>query len=140
MRDELVARWSEVGDKVVELARAVPEDAYEFRPAAEVRTFADQLRHVAFWNDYARDALRGATPDSSANELPRRQYPDKPSVVEALRKSFDDVRDEIVRRDGTLGAQDVDTVVSSIEHAGEHYGQLAVYARLRGVVPPASRG
>jgi hypothetical protein len=34
---------------------------------------------------------------------------------------------------------DADTLVTFIEHAGEHYGQLVVYARLLGIVPPASR-
>ena len=32
-----------------------------------------------------------------------------------------------------------DTVVPYLEHAGEHYGQLVVYCRLNGLVPPASR-
>jgi uncharacterized damage-inducible protein DinB len=31
-------------------------------------------------------------------------------------------------------------MISFIEHNCEHYGQLVVYARLQGIVPPASRG
>jgi len=34
----------------------------------------------------------------------------------------------------------LDTLVSFIEHGGEHYGQLVMYYRLNGLVPPASRG
>jgi uncharacterized damage-inducible protein DinB len=30
-------------------------------------------------------------------------------------------------------------MVSFIEHGGEHYGQLVMYARINGVVPPASQ-
>ena len=137
MRDLLTARWTEIGDKVVKLADAVPASAYERRPADDVRTFAEQLRHLAFWNLYARDVLRGGSPDGDANELPRAAYPDKPAVLGALRESFDGVVAELARRDD-IGASDVDTAVSFLEHAGEHYGQLAVYARLAGVVPPAS--
>ena len=140
MRDMLATRWNEIGDKVVQLAEAVPEGAYERRPAPDVRTFAEQLRHLAFWNLYTRDALRGASPDGEANELPRDAYPDKAAVLAAVRESFRDVGDEIARRDPRdVDAQSLDTVVSFLEHAGEHYGQLAVYARLAGVVPPASR-
>ena len=137
MRDVLTARWAEIGDKVMKLAEAVPESAYERRPADDVRSFAEQLRHLAFWNFYTRDALRGESPNGDANELPRAAYPDKASVLGALRDSFDGVSAELARRD-TVDARDADTVVSFLEHAGEHYGQLAVYARLAGVIPPAS--
>jgi uncharacterized damage-inducible protein DinB len=138
MRDMLAARWSEIGDKVVQLAEAVPERAYERRPADGVRSFAEQLRHVAFWNFYARDVLRGGAPDGDANELPADVYATKARVLDALRESFADVGAEIVRRDAAVGAGDVETIVSYLGHAAEHYGQLAVYARLAGVVPPAS--
>ena len=51
--------------------------------------------------------------------------------------------------DSELGAEGVverlspeaaELLVSFIEHNCEHYGQLVVYARLSGIVPPASRG
>jgi hypothetical protein len=143
MREILAARWNGMGDKLVQLADAVPESEWERAPAPGVRSFAEQLRHVAFWNAYARDVLRGATPDGDANELPRSAYPTKAAVVDVLRSSFDDVAAEIATRDGAKGASgadgDLETIVSFLEHAGEHYGQLAVYARLAGVVPPTSR-
>ena len=138
MRDMLAARWAEIGDKVVQLAEAVPERAYDRRPVAGVRSFAEQLRHVAFWNLYARDTLRGGSPDGEANELPPDVYATKARIVDALRDSFADVGAEIARRDADLGPTDLETVVSYLGHAAEHYGQLAVYARLAGVVPPAS--
>lgn len=134
------ARWSEIGDKTVQLAQAVPDGAYDFTPVPGVRSFAGQLRHVAFWNIYVRDTLRGGEPDGAANELPRDAYPGKSDVVGALCASFDDVRAELDARDGELDESALGTLVSFIEHAGEHYGQLVVYARLRGIVPPASRG
>jgi len=40
---------------------------------------------------------------------------------------------------GSATKADANTMVSCIEHGGEHYGQLVVYARLAGIVPPASR-
>jgi hypothetical protein len=143
MREILAARWNGMGDKLVRLADAVPESDWERAPAPGVRSFAEQLRHVAFWNAYARDVLRGGTPDGDANELPRSAYPTKAAVVDVLRSSFDDVAAEIAKRSGAKDANgadgDLETIVSFLEHAGEHYGQLAVYARLAGVVPPASR-
>lgn len=61
MRDMLVTRWSEVGDKMVKLAEEFPEDRDDAHPVADIRSFADQLRHVAFWNRYVQKTLRRRT-------------------------------------------------------------------------------
>jgi hypothetical protein len=142
MHDILAARWAEIGDKMVKLAEEFPEDRYDVRPVADVRSFADQLRHVAFWNQYVGKTLRRQAPDGQANELPPASFPTKAKIVNALRSSFDDVAADIAATNGNGDGDgaDLDTLVSFIEHGGEHYGQLVVYARLNGIVPPASRG
>ena len=139
MRDVLVTRWSEIGDKMVKLAEEFPEDRYNARPASDVRSFAEQLRHVAFWNRYVQKTLRREEADGQANELPQASYPTKSKIVRVLRSTFDDVAKEFRAMNGKANSTDEDTMVSFIEHGGEHYGQLVVYARLNGVVPPASR-
>jgi len=138
-RDVLAARWSEVGDKVVALAAEFPAAEYEFRPVDGVRSFGEQLRHVAFWNEYVAKTLRGEEADGSANELSRESAPTKDAVVSALRASFDGVGRQIAGGAPHTAVGDVDSLVSFIEHGGEHYGQLVVYYRLNGLVPPASR-
>jgi uncharacterized damage-inducible protein DinB len=139
MRDVLVTRWSEIGDKIITLAEEFPEDRYDARPVADVRSFADQLRHVAFWNRYVQKTLRREEADGQANELPRASYATKAKIVKVLRSTFDEVTKEFSAMDGSASKGDADPMVSFIEHGGEHYGQLVVYARLAGVVPPASR-
>ena len=139
MRDVLVTRWSEIGDKMVKLAEEFPEDRYDARPVPDVRSFAEQCRHVAFWNRYVQKTLRREEADGQANELPRTSYPTKAKIVKALRSTFEDVTKEFSGMNGSASKADADTMVSFIEHGGEHYGQLVVYARLAGVVPPASR-
>ena len=139
MRDVLITRWSEIGDKIVKLAEEFPETKYDARPVPEVRSFADQLRHVAFWNRYVQKTLRREEADGQANELPHTTYPTKAKVVKALRTSFDDVAKEFSAMNGKASSTDADTMVSFIEHSGEHYGQLVMYARINGLVPPASQ-
>ena len=139
IRDVLVTRWSEIGDKMIKLAEAFPEDRFDARPVAEIRSFADQLRHVAFWNRYVHKTLRREEADGQANELPRSTYPTKAKIVKVLRSTFDDVAKEFAGMNGSASNTDTDTLVSFIEHSGEHYGQLVVYARLNGIVPPASQ-
>ena len=139
MRDVLVTRWSEIGDKMVKLAEEFPEDRYDAHPVADIRSFADQLRHVAFWNRYVQKTLRREEADGQANELSPTSYATKAKILKVLRSTFDDVGKELAGMNGSATKADADTMVSFIEHGGEHYGQLVVYARLAGVVPPASR-
>lgn len=142
MSNVLETRWNDIGDKLVALAESVPEESYDYRPVPEVRTFAEQLRHVAFWNEYLRDTLRGDDADGAANELPAREYPTRAEILPALRESFAGVGAELAnggkKRGAIAGEKWLDLAVSYVDHAAEHYGQLVVYARLCGVVPPAS--
>jgi hypothetical protein len=139
MREILASKWSDIGDKIVRLAEEFPAEHWEFKPTPGTRSFAEQVRHVAFWNEYAEASLAGKVADGEANELDAKRYPGKPEILPALRESFAGVArlagDGLPDDESTL-----DTLVSFIEHGGEHYGQLVMYYRLNGLVPPASRG
>jgi hypothetical protein len=139
MRDVLQARWSEIGDKIVRLAEEFPAEDWSFHPTADTRSFGDQLRHVAFWNQYVEKTLRGEAADGRDNELPAARYPGKDEVVPVLRRGFAAVA-AALGNGVPASAPVLDTLVSFIEHSGEHYGQLVLYYRLKGLVPPASRG
>jgi hypothetical protein len=139
-RDVLLRHWSEIGDKVVKMAEEFPEDKYEFKPVPAVRSFADNLRHVAFWNTYVTAMVKGEKLDPKINELPKAQYATKASIVKALRGSLDEATALIKAGPATPSAKLTDLLTSFIEHSGEHYGQLVVYYRLNNLVPPASRG
>jgi hypothetical protein len=87
MRDSLMTRWSEVGDKLVQLAEEFPAERYDFRPVPEVRSFAEQLRHLAFWNLYVAQKLRREEAHGDANELPATTHPSRAEIVPTLRES-----------------------------------------------------
>ena len=137
---KLIDRWEQVCQKLVALAEQVPKIKFEYRPVDDVRTFADVLRHVAFWNRYLADSARGKKGDDTANELPRDEFPTKAQIVEALKRSAADAADALKANASGLSPEMTEMVVTFIEHNCEHYGQLVVYARLNQIVPPASRG
>lgn len=139
-REVLLKQWTEIGDKVVKMAEEFPEDKYEFRPVPGVRTFGDQMRHVAFWNGFVAKSARGEKPDGKLNELPKTQYATKAAVVKALKDSLADATAQLKSGPAAPGAKLTELWVSFTEHSGEHYGQAVVYYRLNGIVPPASRG
>jgi len=139
-RDVLLRHWTEIGDKVVKMAEEFPEDKYEFKPVPAVRSFADNLRHVAFWNTYVTAMVKGEKLDPKINELPKAQYATKAAIVKALKSSLDEATDLLKKSPPAPSDKVSNLWVSFIEHSGEHYGQLVVYYRLNNVVPPASRG
>lgn len=136
LRERLVTS----GDKLAKLAEAFPESQYESAPVAGVRTFAATLRHVAFWNLYLAGALRGLNPDGSANELLPAETPTKPKLIAALVASTAEASTALRGVESGLDPERAALAESFIEHLCEHYGQLALYARWAGTVPPASLG
>lgn len=134
----LLERWEQVGAKVANLAREFPEEKYETAPVPGVRTFGDVLRHVAFWNQYAADTARGRKADDTANELPKESYATNSVILDALIKTTGDAAAALREHQEGLDSEKATLAESFIEHMCEHYGQLVVYARWVGVVPPAS--
>jgi uncharacterized damage-inducible protein DinB len=140
LRDVLLGGWTEVNGKVVQMAESFPEDKYEFKATKDVRSFADVLRHVAFWNDWVVKNVRGEKPDGKPNELPKAQYSTKAQIVAALKKSVDAGVAQLKSSPATPPVNAAEQWMSFISHSSEHYGQLVVYYRLNVIVPPASRG
>ena len=139
MRDTLLPRWTEIGAKVADLAEEFPEAHFDARPIDGSRTVAEHLRHVAFWNEWLREHMKGGSPDGSANEIPAERLATKREIVRALRASFDGVRDDLERNGASLEPAKAASLVSFIGYASEHYGQIVMHYRLHGLVPPASR-
>lgn len=138
--NKLVTRWKEVNKKLAALAEEVPESRYDYRAVDGVRTFAEVLRHVAFWNRYVADSARGGKADDAANELPKSEFSTKAKIVTALKGTAEEAANALQESSSGLSLEIADMLITFIEHNCEHYGQLAVYARLNGIVPPVSRG
>lgn len=142
--------WNDVGRKLIAMAEDFPEDKYDFKPTAAQRSFAEQLLHAAGANYYFTNPVMGQKPP--AGEDPKRdQYKTKADVVAFVKKSFADGA-AAIKAKGDKGMSDLiedpfahqqfrisDMAYGFIEHGGEHYGQLVVYYRLSGLVPPESR-
>ena len=141
--------WNEIGRKLTAMAEDFPEDKYDFKPTPAQRSFAEQLLHAAISNYYFTDAAMGRK--LPAPEDPKRdQYKTKADIVAFVKKSFAEGA-AANQSEGEKGmttevvysphqkARVLDIAYGIIEHSGEHYGQLVVYYRLAGLVPPESR-
>jgi len=141
--------WNEVGRKLIAMAEDFPEDKYDFKPTPAQRSFAEQLLHAAGANYFFTNPVMGKEPPA-AEDPKRDQYKSKADIVAFVKKSFADGAAAIQSK-GEKGlttevvyfahqkARVLDMAYGLIEHSGEHYGQLVVYYRLAGLVPPESR-
>jgi uncharacterized damage-inducible protein DinB len=142
--------WNDVGRKLIAMAEDFPEDKYDFKPNPAERTFAEQLLHAAAANYFFTNPATGKA--MPTEESPKReQYKTKADVVAFVKKSFAEGA-AAIKAKGDKGMSDLlvdpfehqqirvsDMAYGLIEHCGEHYGQLVVYYRVAGLVPPESR-
>jgi uncharacterized damage-inducible protein DinB len=129
------------------MAEDFPEDKYDFKPTPAQKSFAEQLLHVAGDNESFADVAQGKKPTGDES---RAHFKTKADVVAYVKKSFADGAAIIKKKgDNSLLEMVVDEdgrtvplqafAYGVIEHSGEHYGQLVVYYRIAGLVPPESR-
>lgn len=137
---KLIARWEQLCAKLAALAEEIPANKLDYKPAEDVRSFAEVLRHVAFWNHYVADSARGKKADDQANELPKKEFATKAQILAALKRSGKEVANALAESRSGLSSETTEMLLNFVEHNCEHYGQLVVYARMNGIVPPASRG
>jgi uncharacterized damage-inducible protein DinB len=142
--------WNDVGRKLIAMAEDFPEDKYDYKPNPSQRSFAEQLLHAAGANYYFINLAKGEKPP--AEEAPKRdQFKTKADIVAFVKKSMADGA-AVLKDKGEKGMNEqltdpfshdkvrvADFAYGFIEHMGEHYGQLAVYYRVAGLVPPESR-
>jgi uncharacterized damage-inducible protein DinB len=137
---KLVGRWEQVCQKLAALAEEIPANKFDYKPVDGVRTVAEILRHAAFWNLYVADAARGKKGNDTDNELSPEKYSNKKQIIDALTSSAAEAAKALREAPAELSPEMLETLVGFIEHNCEHYGQLAVYARMNKIVPPTSRG
>ncbi|MGH9787978.1 MAG: DinB family protein [Candidatus Acidiferrales bacterium] len=141
--------WNEAYAMLIEMAEDFPEEKYDYKPTPEVRSFAEQLLHVTgspyFFISVCKGERRGKGP------FTREKYKTKAEVVAALKQAAE-AGAAFIREQGDAGLNRPAKLPWENEtrnarwvwnvgarHASEHYGQLVVYYRLNGLVPPASR-
>ncbi len=149
VQSELLADLSQLREKYVDLAQAVPESDYGWRPADGVRSVSEVFMHVAAANvGIAMRALEAEAPEGADwYTMDAESITDKATVVGAVGMSFDYLAERIgeISEERMTGAVDVfglstvrAAMTFTLAHAHEHLGQSIAYARVNGVTPPWS--
>ena len=149
LSSELLQMYTIVKTNLLKMAQKMPEEDYTFRPTPEIETFGRRVAHIAGANLRTCAGLNGETRPFGA---PGKTS--KAELVQALKDSFaycdgvfqsltDASAVEMVPgRIGSPPSADPRTRLSTmwnvVRHSNELYGYMAVYLRLKGVVPPSS--
>jgi len=147
-----------VEKEIVSAAEAMPADEYGFAPSAGefkgVRTFAQQVKHLAATNHIlAAAALGEQAPASAGDEAGPETVRTKTEILDYLKESFAHLGkaiEAIGEKSGAVKSSPISPLpagaetrlaltVEALIHAFDHYGQMIEYLRMNGVVPPASR-
>jgi hypothetical protein len=120
-------------------AAAMPEANYSFQPTPDIRTFGALLGHIADHQmSYCSTALGARKQGNAASKTT------KADLVAALAASFaecDSAWGSITNANATemVGQRSrLGTLILDVMHSNEEYGYMALYFRLKGIVPPSS--
>jgi uncharacterized damage-inducible protein DinB len=145
-----VADWTRAKDYTKEYLDAMPEDGMGLKPTPDIRSFAEQMLHLANANfAFASSATGAANPQQGKNLEKMDEYKTKAALTKIVMESYDFVinsvkgmdlkkMDESVKffgRDLTRGA----ALSKGFEHQTHHRAQTTIYLRLKGVKPPQEK-
>jgi uncharacterized damage-inducible protein DinB len=151
--EEMLDRWNDIGNKLIAMAQDFPEDKYDFKLQKDERTFALNLLHAAALDFVVIRRIAGSNvgPDFGEGDNPTREaFKTKADIVKFVQEAVA-AGAKVIQQQGDAGldnttkffggrlAHNSSIWTFTIEHSGEHYGQLVVYYRANNLVPPDSR-
>jgi uncharacterized damage-inducible protein DinB len=142
---ELVATWQRAATELVDVAEAMPEPKYDYKPTPEMSTFRDQLVHVTGIGQRFIDSAKG-----TKSEPAQHKAMTKAEVISSLKQTLQTGQDMLGSLTDAQLLEQVkfpfgDRMVTRftfwqgpLYQVRNHHGQLVVYLRLNGIVPPTT--
>lgn len=143
---ELVATWQRATADLIDVAEAMPEEKYAYKPTPEISTFREQLVHLAGATQRFIDTAKG-TKSESGHPNPAMK---KAEVIALLKQTLQTGQEMLGSLTDAQLLEQVkfpfgDRMVTRLTfwqgplyQVRNHHGQLVVYLRLNGIVPPTT--
>jgi uncharacterized damage-inducible protein DinB len=142
---EVKTDYQAVREYFVRAAEEMPDSEYGFKPSPEVRSFGQQVAHVADDQYNLCAPARGETRKAAYRDIETRLSA-KADLIPALKAAFaycDAAYNALTDAAGTAAAAQGRTRFGMLNwnmwHTWEHYGNVVVYLRIKGLVPPSSQ-
>lgn len=146
LKPEAILDLQQLQKKYTDLANAIPQEKFSWRPADGVRSISEVLLHISQANYYFCGMIGGTPPAEMGSKDFEKSTTDKAKIVDQLNKSFEFAQATVNKMTNAdlakalpkLGkdANEGDVVYLMLTHAHEHLGQSIAYARVNGIVPP----
>ncbi len=142
---ELAAGFQRASNDILDIAEAMPAEKYSYKPTPEISTFGDQLVHVAGIVQRFVDTSKGTKTEAGHHGAMA-----KPEVIALLKKTFQSGQESIAQVTDAQLLEPVkfpfgDRTVTRftfwqapLYQIRNHHGQLVVYLRMNGIVPPTT--
>jgi uncharacterized damage-inducible protein DinB len=143
----LVAEWTRAKNWTREYIDKMPEDGMSFKPIPEVRSFAEQMLHLASANFFYGVRGTGAANPYQGKDLTKMdELKTKAGLTKIVMESYDFVIANITKLDPAkleersvargINLPRAEFLVMGFEHQTHHRGQTTIYLRMKGVTPP----
>lgn len=147
---DLVKEWERAKTFTMEYLEAMPESGYSFKPTPEVRSFAEQMLHIADANYGIASAIIGVespvgrgesekNPDKSKENVIKLVMAGYDYVINSIKKMSPEQLNEKIQLFGQFELSRRAAFAKCFEHQTHHRGQTTVYIRLEGVTPPPEK-
>jgi uncharacterized damage-inducible protein DinB len=144
---DLIKEWERSKAYTMAYLDAMPESSYALRPTPEMRSFAEQLLHLADANYGLGSAPLAAQSPYAVGELEKSTDTSKTNVRSLVAASYDFIISNLKNMNEVqlnesiimLGKYEMSkrTALTKVfEHQAHHRGQTTVYMRLAGITPP----
>jgi len=146
LANTMIQSYTAIQRDLLEAAELMPEADYVFKPTPETRPFGQLIAHVAL-SQFATCSILQGGPNPKAAE--KEETPRSKAVLIALLKESatlcnplvtamtDEGMVQLIKVGQIEGARGLPVIGLSI-HGNEVYGTIAVYLRLKGLVPPTT--
>jgi hypothetical protein len=142
---EVQGSYNRLKPNVIKAAEKMPDADYQFKPVADIRTYARIVNHITEAQLHTCSAMNGTTFDPKS--VPS-DTADKATVVAALKASFDacdkaygaltDANVAELVGQGQRKRSRIGMAWGNVSHDNEQYAELSTYLRLKDIVPPTA--
>ncbi len=144
----MIEEWTRAKAWTAEYIAAMPEESFGFKPVPEVRSFAEQMLHLAYWNFGFNTSAFGRTSPYTEEQLMTDEFKTKARLSKVVAESYDFVisglkqltpeqlDEPVTLRNGRKQLRG-GRINDAYEHQTHHRGQTVAYLRLKGITPPA---
>ena len=147
-QQELLKDWIGLKETMHKIAAEMPADKYGFKPTEAQQTFGERTVHVATTNVYFLSLLGGTVakptidPKATSKDAALKALDDSFDYGTALLKQQTDqtLMQSVASAPKFMGPSSRARIFAFLAgHTWDIYGQMVVYLRLNGRVPPASQ-